>query len=224
MLRRRRPDRLWDPTGYPLAVLRRAIEVEVCALDLPSGARVLDFGCGVQPYRSVFGPEVHYIGADLPGNDEADVQINDGVVDLPEESIDLVISTQVLEHVGDPDAYLNECRRVLRPGGRLLLTTHGVMFYHPHPTDHWCWTTDGLTSVITRARLGPTSLNPLLGAVPVGLWLIMMNLQAKLPPGLRHVVVSMFNLAIRWTDKVDWNTYRADFVYVVLAEREMTDG
>lgn len=210
--------------GYPAAVLRRAIEDAVSALDLPPGARVLDFGCGVQPYRSVFGPEIEYIGADLPGNDLADVQIRDGAVDLPEGSIDLVVSTQVLEHVPDPDAYLRESRRLLRPGGQLLLTTHGVMFYHPHPTDYWRWTTDGLTAIMTRARLNPRSLVPLLGAVPLGLWLVMMNLQATLPPGLRHVLVSLFNIAIRWSDKMNFSTYRADFVYVVLAQRDKADG
>lgn len=73
--------------GYPAFVLRRAIEDVVSDLDLPPGTRVLDFGCGAQPYRTVFGPEIEYIGADLPGNDLADVHITDGAVDLPEGSM-----------------------------------------------------------------------------------------------------------------------------------------
>lgn len=224
LIRRSGTEPLWDPMGYPIAQLRGAVHDAVSALDLSPGTRVLDYGCGDKPYRSAFGPEITYLGADLPENDEADVQINGGVVDLPDGSVDLIISTQVLEHVPDPNAYLVEARRLLRPGGRVLLTTHGVMFYHPHPTDFWRWTADGLTTVMTRARLRTTSVTPVLGAVPLGLWLVMMNLQAKLPRGLRHVIVSLFNLAIRWTNRLDWNTYRADFVYVVLAESEPPDG
>lgn len=209
--------------GYPAHALRLAIDDAVAALHLPSGARVVDFGCGAKPYRSAFGPDADYIGADLPGNEDADVEIRDGVVDLPDASVDLVLSTQVLEHVPDPDAYLREAQRLLRPGGRLLLTTHGVMFYHPHPTDFWRWTTDGLTQIVSRAGLATQSITHLLGAVPLGLWLVMMNLQIHLPRGLRHVLVSAFNVLIRWSDRAEWSTFRADFVYVVLAERPLSD-
>ncbi len=200
-----------------------AIVTSLQALALEPGARVLDFGCGAQPYRHLFGPGIDYLGADLPGNDRADLLIVNGVVDLPDASVDLVFSTQVLEHVPEPDAYLNECRRVLRPGGRLLLSTHGVMFDHPHPTDFWRWTTDGLDRIMRGASLQPSSITPVLGAVPLGLWLVMLNLQDKLPFGLRHLVASLFNLVIRWSNRVEWSTYRADFVYVVRAERMDSD-
>lgn len=210
--------------GYPLDLLRNTLDSTVYGLALPTGARVLDFGCGERPYREVFGTDVEYIGADLPDNDQADIAIVNGVVDLPDGSVDLVLSTQVLEHVADPDAYLDECHRLLRPGGRLLLTTHGVMFYHPHPNDYWRWTHDGLTKIVSRAHLDLSSITPLLGAVPLGLWLVMMNVQAKLPRGLRHVVVGLFNLLIRWSNRGEWSTYRADFDYVVVAQRPDVDS
>lgn len=41
--------------------------------------------------RSVFRPEMDYIGTDLPGNAQADVEINDGIVDLSEGSMDLIV-------------------------------------------------------------------------------------------------------------------------------------
>ncbi len=43
-----------------------------------------------------------------------------------------------------PGLYLSECFRVLRPGGQLLLSTHGVFPYHPDPVDLWRWTCEGL--------------------------------------------------------------------------------
>lgn len=40
--------------------------------------------------------------------------------ELPEESIDLVVSNSVLEHVGDVDRFFADCHRVLRPGGVMV--------------------------------------------------------------------------------------------------------
>jgi len=42
---------------------------------------------------------------------------------LPDESVDLVVSFETLEHLREQDKFLNECRRVLRPGGRFICST-----------------------------------------------------------------------------------------------------
>lgn len=109
-----------------------------------AGSTALDFGCGSQPYRTIFERRgLAYRGADF--GDRADVVIaEDGSIAAPDASADLVLSFQVLEHVRDLDTYLAEARRVLRPGGRLLLSTHGTWLYHPHPEDHRRWTRPGL--------------------------------------------------------------------------------
>jgi len=46
-------------------------------------------------------------------------------------SMDVVISTETLEHLVDPDGCLREVRRVLRPGGRILLTIPNATGYFP---------------------------------------------------------------------------------------------
>lgn len=60
-----------------------------------------------------------YVTADL--NTDFDIQINIEDINLPDASYDLVIANHVLEHVDD-EAALRELRRILRPGGRLLIT------------------------------------------------------------------------------------------------------
>lgn len=115
-------------------------------------ARVLDYGCGGSPYRSLFGPS-SYERADLQGGDNLDVEYGeDG--QLPGQlngRYDCVFSSQVLEHVAAPTDYLANCYRVLRPNGWLILSTHGTFEDHDCPADYWRWTASGLVNVVERA-------------------------------------------------------------------------
>jgi SAM-dependent methyltransferase len=108
---------------------------------------VLDYGCGGSPYRQLFSGA--YIGADIASNPKRDVTLDDGSR-LPDDlrGIDLVFSTQVLEHVEDPDQYLRECWRVLADQGTLVLSTHGMFEDHGSPNDYWRWTAEGLRKLI----------------------------------------------------------------------------
>lgn len=112
---------------------------------------VLDYGCGGSPYRDLFKAK-RYIRADYVDCGSMDYLIGeDGKLPLANESVDLVISTQVLEHVFSPQKYLAEALRVLRPGGKLILTTHGIWEDHGCPYDFWRWTADGLSRELGQA-------------------------------------------------------------------------
>ena len=50
---------------------------------------------------------------------------------LPDESVDVVVNFQVIEHLWDQAAFIAECRRVLRPGGRLLISTPNRITFSP---------------------------------------------------------------------------------------------
>jgi SAM-dependent methyltransferase len=131
---------LTDPAYHQHRQLARALAAEA---DRMGPVRVLDAGCGARPYRRLFpGP---YIGSDL-GRGHGDPDVIAAAEDLPVRSggADAVLSTQILEHVEDPARALTEFRRVLRPGGTLLLSTHGVWIHHPDPHDYWRWTEEGL--------------------------------------------------------------------------------
>ncbi len=107
--------------------------------------RVLDVGCGAKPYEPLFAPYADsYVGVDPVDNPRA--ELKGSVEDLPVEdaSFDIVLCNQVLEHCDDPARAVSELRRVTAPGGRVLASTHGVMAYHPSPTDYWRWTHAGL--------------------------------------------------------------------------------
>jgi SAM-dependent methyltransferase len=111
--------------------------------------RVLDYGCGGSPYRQMFAGEYHR--ADLGGNNLDFTFGPDARLPADIGGYDCVLSTQVLEHVFDPVTYLSEAFRVLRPGGLLLLTTHGTFEDHACPHDYWRWTADGLSRLVESA-------------------------------------------------------------------------
>lgn len=106
------------------------------------GVVVLDAGCG-EGYgtRILAGAAARVLGVDRVPDvvaharrayPEADLLVAD-VCDLPlaDESVDLVVSLQVIEHVAAPDRLVAEAARVLRPGGELLCATPNRVTFSP---------------------------------------------------------------------------------------------
>jgi SAM-dependent methyltransferase len=176
--------RLWHHDWHHLVNLRDDLQVVLRKHELPRpGDRVLDLGCGDRPYESWFRrPGCEYFGCDL--GEGADVRIEPGrSLPLADGSADGVVSFQVLEHVWDLDWYLGECYRLLKPGGWLLLSTHGTWLYHPHPTDFRRWTRDGLERELTSRGF---TLETLRGSVGPLAWTTQFRLL-----GLRHLLLKV---------------------------------
>jgi SAM-dependent methyltransferase len=129
---------------------------------------LLDVGGRGRPYAALFadqlggnGHRVRHLVID-PG-DDADVHALAEQLPLASGRADLVLCTQVLEHVTDPARAVAEMARVLRPGGVCLLTTHGTWFYHPDPEDYWRWTPAGLARLFREAGFASVQLEPVGG-------------------------------------------------------------
>lgn len=141
-----------DPHYLPLADLRLFLD----RYTHETFDQLLDYGCGGSPYRSLFKTK-RFLRADYVDCGGVDCLIaEDGTLPLPDAGCDGVLSTQVLEHVFSPPAYLAEAFRVLRPGGKLILSTHGIWEDHGCPYDFWRWTADGLTRDVERAGFSVT--------------------------------------------------------------------
>jgi SAM-dependent methyltransferase len=75
-------------------------------------------------------------------------------------SLDVVVSTETLEHLTEPGAFLAEVRRVLRPGGRLFLTAPLSFKEHQQPHDYFRYTRYGLRLLLDRAGLVTDAVEP----------------------------------------------------------------
>jgi hypothetical protein len=121
-----------------------AAEAERAHADFGS-YRLVDVGCGQKPYEPLFGPHAgSYVGVDPVENPLAEVQGFVEDLPLPDACSDVTLCIQVLEHCDDPARAVAELARITAAGGRVLLSTHGVMAYHPSPADYWRWTHAGL--------------------------------------------------------------------------------
>jgi SAM-dependent methyltransferase len=180
-VRRLRP-RAWDIDFLLMRELAAAFRAAVSRyLGESRRLRVVDYGCGSMPYRTLFGECADYVGADLPDNAHASVHLRaDGSLPLANASADVVISAQVLEHVQRADQYLAECRRVLCQNGLLLLSTHGTWVYHPHPTDVRRWTRWGLQFDVEQAGFRVIDVFSCLGPLAYSTQLRLLLLQGAL--------------------------------------------
>jgi SAM-dependent methyltransferase len=189
---------------------------------LPPGEKLLDFGCGNKPYESLFRKKfANYVGADIAGSDDAEVVIgSDGRVDAPDDSFDCVLSTQVLEHVVNPQLYLSEARRVLKPGGSLILSTHGIWPYHPDPTDFWRWTVEGLQAEIRRAGFDVLSVEGVMGLETASLQLWQDSTFDRIPELIRRPYAWFFQTCIHLIERRRKARLSDDaMIFVILARK-----
>ncbi|MFH0352307.1 MAG: class I SAM-dependent methyltransferase [Chromatiales bacterium] len=140
-----------EPLYLHLRPLWIALEAALATCE----GRFLDVGCGVQPYRALLGPGVtEYVGVDREGplSNPTVVGTAESLL-FPDGSFDVVLSTQVLEHLPEPERALREAVRVLRRGGRLLLTVPGVWPTHEAPHDYWRFTRHGIKHLMSKQHV-----------------------------------------------------------------------
>lgn len=116
--------------------------------------RMLDVGCGRKPYQSLV-PASAYVGVDIESEVTrhlglADVFYDGRILPFGDASFDGVLCSQVLEHVFTPGEFLGEIRRVLRPGGVLLLATPFAWDEHEQPHDFGRYSSFGLRALLER--------------------------------------------------------------------------
>lgn len=157
---------VWDSYRYISVLLRKAFERTIPKyINDNIKYTILDYGCGSRPYEYIFKSRIEkYTGIDVGDNPFADYKIQPGEkLSFRDNYFDIIMSSQVLEHVQDVDGYLNECFRVLKPGGILFLSTHGTWQYHAAPYDFYRWTSVGIKHLLRKFNFEILEFIPILG-------------------------------------------------------------
>jgi SAM-dependent methyltransferase len=119
---------------------RKAMKFETC----------IDIGAGVAPYEGLITEAFavsQYVAMDFVPSDRISVAGDSTRLPLCSEIADLVVSFEVIQHVTSPTMMLQEIRRVLNPGGSLILT---FPFLYPEcdVMDFRRWTLDGMCEIL----------------------------------------------------------------------------
>lgn len=146
--------------------------VQSKARSVPSASRVLDMGAGTCLYRPLFSHcnyKTHdfkqYEGAEKHGG-TSDYGTIDYVSDIlaipaPDDSFDVILCTEVLEHVPEPIKVLREISRLLRPGGRAFITAPLGSGLHQLPFHFYGgYTPEWYKRFCREAGMQPTEITP----------------------------------------------------------------
>src|SRR5687767_8208848 len=137
------------------------LERSVAALAPRLRGELLDVGCGQQPYRTYFQHARRITACDFDGSrGVVDFVCPAHAIPVPAQSFDAVLCTEVLEHVPDPLAVWQEFHRVLRPEGRVLLTTPMYWPSHEVPYDFYRYPEHGLRYLAEKGGFEVEELIP----------------------------------------------------------------
>jgi SAM-dependent methyltransferase len=133
--------------GRALSAKLTRVTLDHFIVEHASAGRTLDIGAQTGPYRAYFP---HRVAVDLypaPGVQVIGDAQALGFVDC---AFDVVVCTEMLEHVPEPQRAIDEMRRVLKPDGVLLLTTRFLFPIHDAPHDYFRFTKYGLRHLLRK--------------------------------------------------------------------------
>lgn len=194
---------------------------------------VFDMGCGNKPYEPLFSNITSYTGCDVVQSSEnkVDVICSTTSVPLGNEKFDTVFSTQVMEHVEEPQQMLHEAYRLLRNNGKIILTVPMVWEHHEVPYDFYRYTKYGLEYMFRKAGFVNIDVKAN-GGKWATLGQLTQNIIDDSLRGRKGIVRKVFWLPYRycfkylinmfyyWMDKVDGAEHVITLNFIVVAEKK----
>lgn len=141
----------------PFYFARRGLAGAMQLYSKSLSGKLLDVGCGRKPYRSLFAVD-EYVGLDIDSEHSRKLGIADEFYDgevfpFTDQEFDAILCNQVLEHVFNPDEFLGEICRVMKPSAKMVLTIPFVWDEHEQPYDYGRYSSFGLKALLERNGL-----------------------------------------------------------------------
>jgi SAM-dependent methyltransferase len=150
----------FDPSLFhPYYFIRKGLLRNIRNYSHHLKGRLLDFGCGSKPYKGLFDVE-QYIGLDYENeghphlNEQIDVFYDGKHVPFEDNSFDSILCSEVFEHISNLEEVIKELSRVLKPGGKILITCPFVWPEHEKPFDFARYTQYSLKKDLEKQGFG----------------------------------------------------------------------
>lgn len=152
----------------PGAVIENTLRDMLLGKHFRSGNRkglLVDLGCGPRPYYKLYSPYFEKtLGTDLPDSpfpkENIDIYCSATEIPLENNSVDTVLSTEVMHDMAEPRLMLREINRILKPGGEVILTTPFVVPTVDGAYDHYRYTEQGLRYLLTAENFEVITIIP----------------------------------------------------------------
>lgn len=130
--------------------------------------KLIDIGCGTKPCKNIWAPVVsEYIGIDHEEtlHDKREIDIFSSAYKIPVEDnyFDSAICNAVLEHLEEPLLAIQECYRILKPGGYALYSVPFIWHLHEEPRDFFRYSKYGLKYLFEKAGFEIVEISALSG-------------------------------------------------------------
>jgi SAM-dependent methyltransferase len=191
-----------------------------------------DLGCGEMPYRSWllkyadsytgvdWASTLHELKADIVADLNEALPIDDQVADS-------IISLSLMEHLREPQIFLNEAHRILKPGGVMILQVPFMWGVHEAPYDYFRYTRYGLKYLFEKAGFSAIEVHPQTGFWTM--WTLKFNYQSarliggpwlmrRLATLLLHLIWAIDQRVAPWLDK-HWKCEEETAGYFVVAKK-----
>jgi SAM-dependent methyltransferase len=139
---------------HPFYFIRKGLYENILQLTPRLNGKLLDIGCGTKPYQDMCNVN-EYIGLEIDdeGNRNhsyADVFYAGKAIPFDDNTFDSVLSSEVFEHVFNPDEFLQEVNRVTKMGGLFLITVPFIWAEHEKPYDYARYSSFGLKHILSK--------------------------------------------------------------------------
>lgn len=138
----------------PFYFARKGLAKHVKDLAVNITGKTLDIGCGTKPYMHLYRSN-EYVGLEIDTtqnreNKNADFYYDGGNFPFDVATFDSVVANEVFEHVFNPDEFINETLRILKPNGMILLTMPFVWDEHEQPHDFARYSSFGIKALLEK--------------------------------------------------------------------------